>query len=150
MIRKACFTDIQIIQNLTKGFAEKKLMLALSYGEILERLRDFSLYIDTDGQIIGCVALHVSWENLAEIRSLAVREDIHRTGIGRKLIDAAIEEAKALGANKVFTLTFVPDFFAKVGFSEVERSTLPHKIWQDCMKCPFFPDCGEVAMVRDI
>ena len=151
MIRKARITDVSAIQNLTKGYAEKKLMLPLSYGDILERLRDFFLYVNNDdSEIIGCIALHASWDDLVEIRSLAVREDEQKNGIGKILIQTALEDAAALGANHVFTLTFVPDYFALAGFTEVERATLPHKIWKDCMKCPLFPDCGEVAMILDL
>ncbi len=150
MIRKACVADIGVIQRLTKEFADKKQMLPLSYGDIIERLRDFLLYIDASDQVIGCVAAHVSWEDLVEIRSLAVSAASHGKGIGRELVSAAIADAKGLGANSIFTLTFVPDFFAKLGFTEVERSILPHKIWQDCMKCLLFPDCGETAMMLKI
>ena len=150
MIRKAKITDVAEIQNLTRGFADKKLMLPLSYGDILERLRDFFLYINENNNIIGCIALHASWDDLVEIRSLAVREDAQKTGIGKFLIQTALDDALTLGAKHVFTLTFVPDFFANAGFTEVERSTLPHKIWIDCMKCPLFPDCGEIAMMLDL
>ena len=150
MIRKARVTDIPVIQGLTKVFAEKKLMLSLSYGDIIERLRDFLLYLDKDGNVIGCIAIHVSWEDIVEIRSLAVDEKYHGSGIGGKLVQAALEDAKELGATTVFTLTFVPEFFAKSGFTQVERSTLPHKIWKDCMKCPLFPDCGETAMTLEL
>ena len=150
MIRKARVTDIPVIQGLTRVFSEKKLMLSLSYGDIIERLRDFLLYLDEDENIIGCIALHVSWEDIVEIRSLAVDEMYQGSGIGVKLVLAALEDARELGAKKVFTLTFVPEFFAKSGFTYVERSTLPHKIWQDCMKCPLFPDCGETAMILEL
>ena len=150
MIRKARVTDIPVIQGLTRVFSEKKLMLSLSYGDIIERLRDFLLYLDEDENVIGCIALHVSWEDIVEIRSLAVDEKYQGAGIGVKLVLAALEDARELGAKKVFTLTFVPDFFAKSGFTHVERSTLPHKIWKDCMKCPLFPDCGETAMILEL
>ncbi len=150
MIRKARVTDVKVIQALTKPFAEKGKMLPVSYGDITERLRDFFLYLDDSGEPIGCIALHVSWEDLVEIRTLAVKEEAQGHGIGTKLIQAALDEARELQAKKVFTLTFVPDFFSRSGFVEVEHSTLPHKIWQDCMKCVLFPDCGETAMSMEL
>ena len=150
MIRKAHTNDVAIIHNLTKDFAADGLMLALSFGDITERLRDFLLYLDEDNTPIGCIALHVVWEGLVEIRSLAVKKNVQKKGIGKKLVEAALLDARELGATKTFTLTFVPDFFKKSGFKVVDRSTLPHKVWQDCIKCPLFPDCGETAMTLEL
>lgn len=147
MIRKAKVGDVAVIHALVKDFARQKLMLALSFGDITERLRDFLLYIDdTTGKVLGCAALHIVWEGLAEVRSLAVSVDAQKMGLGRKLVEALLAEARELECDEIFTLTFVPEFFAKLGFVEVDRATLPHKVWQDCTKCPLFPDCGETAM----
>lgn len=150
MIRKAKVDDIAAIHKLVKEFAAKDLMLGLSFGDITERIRDFQLYINDDGKILGCVALHVVWEGLVEVRSLAVDESQQGTGLGRVLLEAAIEDARSIGATRAFTLTFVPKFFEKMGFSYIERSELPHKVWQDCTKCHLFPDCGETAMIFDL
>lgn len=148
MIRKAKVTDVAVIHALVRDFARQNLMLALSFGDITERLRDFQLYVDdATGKVLGCAALHIVWEGLAEVRSLAVCAEAQKQGLGRKLVEALLEDARSLACAEVFTLTFVPGFFARLGFKEVDRSTLPHKVWQDCTKCPLFPDCGETAML---
>jgi amino-acid N-acetyltransferase len=102
------------------------------------------------GRIIGCSALHISWENLAEIKSLAVTSNKQRKGIGRELILVCLKEAKNLGAKKVFALTYRPDFFKKFGFRRIKNSALPHKIWAECCNCPKFPDCKEIAVMREV
>lgn len=148
MIRKAKVGEVAAIHALVRDFARQNLMLPLSFGDITERIRDFQLYIDDEsGQIAGCAALHVVWEGLAEVRSLAVSAEFQKRGIGKALVEALLEDARALGVQDVFTLTFVPDFFERLGFACVDRSTLPHKVWQDCTKCALFPDCGETAMI---
>ena len=148
-IRKAKVTDVAAIQALVRPFAEERRMLALSIGDITERLRDF-LLLEDGGAPIGCVAVHVVWDRLVEIRSLAVLKARQGEGLGRKLVDAAKREARDLGATQVFTLSFVPDFFRKQGFSTVDRRVLPHKVWQDCTHCPLFPDCGETALMLEL
>lgn len=150
MIRKAKVTDVPVIHSLVRTFAGDNLMLPLSFGDITERLRDFQLFTDSKGYVLGCVALHVTWETLVEVRSLAVSRDHHGGGIGRKLVEAALADARELGAIEAFTLTFVPDFFKKMGFAEVDRAELPHKVWHDCIKCSLFPDCGEIAMKMEL
>lgn len=148
-IRKAKFNDVPVIQGLVKPFADARKMLALSFGDITERLRDFLILEDGD-EPIGCVAVHVVWEGLVEVRSLAVAEAHQKEGLGRMLVDAAKREARELGARQLFTLSFVPDFFRKLGFVVVDRSAVPHKVWQDCIHCPFFPDCGETALMLEL
>ena len=103
-----------------------------------------------DGQVVGCGALHVVWADLAEIRSLAVTQDWLGMGVGRKIMEALIEEARSLGLPSVFALTYRQDFFERMGFHVVPRETLPHKIWGECLDCPQFPNCNEVAMTIDI
>lgn len=146
-IRRAHVDDVAVIHALVRDFARENLMLSLSFGDITERLRDFHLVEDENGVVVGCAALHIVWEGLAEVRSLAVSRQVQGKGLGRMLIDALLEDARALQVTEVFTLTFVPDFFSKLGFVEIDRSTLPHKVWQECTRCPLFPDCGETAMV---
>jgi amino-acid N-acetyltransferase len=121
-------------------------MIPLSIGETLERIRSFLVAVTPDGVIAGCIAVDPTWEFLVEIRSLAVERSMHRHGIGRQLMHAALEDAREFGAKEVFTLTYVPDFFKRFGFEVVSRDTLPHKVWLVCVKCPRFPDCGEVPM----
>lgn len=149
MLRKAGIADIKQIQRLINGFADKDLMLGRSLNELYENLRDFFVY-EEKGRIIGCGALHICWDDLVEIKSLAVESRYQKQGIGRQLVEACIEEAKGLGAGSVFTLTYVPDFFRKLGFKKIEHKKLPHKIWAECINCPKFPDCQETALIRKI
>jgi len=149
MIRRARVKDVQRIQKLINQYAEERLMLPRARSEIYDHLRDFFVAVEDD-TIIGCVALHVTWEDLAEIRSLAVDHASIKKGIGRALVAACEEEARELLIPKVFTLTFVTKFFEKLGYQKVEKETLPHKVWTECIKCPFFPNCDEVAMVKSI
>jgi len=124
-------------------------MLPRSLSSIYENIRDFRVIAGGD-RIMGCAALQVYWEDIAEIRSLAVIEEIQGEGWGRALVDDCLREARALKLPRVFTLTFTPPFFKKFGFSEIEKEKLPHKIWKDCIHCPHFPDCKEVALIRDL
>ena len=145
MIRKARTADVNTIQELVKQFADQELMLPLAVGEIYERLRDFHV-AEIEGRIVGTGAIHVTWESLAELRSLAVMAEHQNQEVGSKLIHAMLEDARGLGTTEVFTLTYVPEFFKKFGFEEIDRHTLPHKVWVDCTKCHKFPDCSEVAL----
>lgn len=145
-IRRARLPDVGAIVKVTKVFGEEGIMIPLSIGDTLERLRAFQVAVDDAGEIVGCVAVDATWDFLVEIRSLAVRKDCHGHGIGRMLMDAALADARDFGAQEAFTLTYVPDFFTRFGFSIVNRDTLPHKVWLACVKCPRFPDCGEVPM----
>lgn len=144
-IRKALLSEVVPIHRLVNEFAGGDLMLALSVGDVTDRLRDF--WVACEGnELIGSVALHVTWNKLVEIRSLAVRKDHQKRGLGKRLVKAALKEAKELGAEEVFTLTYVPGYFKRFGFRTCDRNELPHKVWVDCVKCPKFPDCGETAM----
>jgi len=149
MIRNAKLTDISAIQSVVRDFGTKGLMLPLSIGEITERIRDFYLY-EIDNQIVGTIALHATWGTLAEIRSLAVLNQYQKKNLGYELMKFAIKEAVAIGATQLFALTYIPEFFKKFGFKIVDRSTLPHKVWHDCIKCTKFPDCDEIAVLKDI
>lgn len=149
MIRKAQIADVKNIQKLLMTFANRGDMLSRSLSELYESLRDF--YVDEeDGVILGAAALHIVWEDLAEVRSVAVMEDAGRKGKGGRLVEACISEAREIGLQRIFCLTYKPDFFAKHGFRLVDKSELPHKVWGDCIKCPKFPDCDENAMILDL
>ncbi len=149
-IRKARLPDVQAIVNVTREFGREGIMIPLSLGDTLERVRNFLVAELADGTIIGCVAVDATWDRLVEIRSLAVATEWQKHNIGRKLVNAALDEAREFGALEVFTLTYVPDFFAKFGFEIIDRNTLPHKVWLVCVKCPKFPDCGEIALKRSL
>ena len=147
LIRKAVVQDVEQIQKLVNGYAKDGMMLPRSLSELYDNIRDFTVSVSGD-QLLGCCALHVCWDNLAEVASFAVRQDAHHQGLGSKLLHASMGEAQELGINTVFTLTRVPDYFRKYGFAEVDKKTLPHKVWSDCIKCPRFPDCDEIAMAK--
>ncbi len=146
-IRKAKIGDVSQIQKLINQFAKQELMLPRSLSDIYESLRDFWI-CEFNNRIIGCCALHVTWKDLAEVRSLAVNKRYQRRGIGRQLINAAINEARELGCKSVFALTYIPDYFRKYGFRRISKERLPHKIWAECINCPKFPDCKEVALIK--
>jgi len=152
MIRKAVSRDVAVIHKLLMDFAEKGLLLPRSLSELYDHLRDFFVLEEqgSQGAIVAVCALGVCWENLGEIRSLAVAQGYQKNNYGARLVERCLQDAKSLGLTKIFTLTYVPDFFAKIGFMVVEKSALPHKIWADCLKCPRFPDCDETAMVIEL
>lgn len=145
MIRKAKLTDAKEIHALAMEFAKRGEMLARSFAQIYECIRDYFVYEHRE-KVIGVCALHVTWENLAEVRSLAVSQSGQLSGVGRKLVQACIDEAKTLEISNIFALTYKPDFFKKLGFEIIEKNELPHKVWADCINCPKFPDCDEIAM----
>ncbi|MBD3184112.1 N-acetyltransferase [Candidatus Poribacteria bacterium] len=149
MIRKATVDDVKTIQKLVNKHAEKGEMLPRSMGDICDNIRDFFIY-EEDGVVIGCCALHVTWVDLAEVRSLAVVTEAQGKGVGRSLLDACIHDAKKMNINRVFALTYKPVFFCKIGFNVIDKNDLPHKVWIDCVKCIKFPDCDEVAVVMDL
>ena len=148
MIRKARVGDVAEIQKLIMAFAEKNEMLPRSVGDLYECLRDFYVY-EEDGKILGCGALHVVWEDLGEVKSVAVREECRGRGIGSKLVAKCIEEMEVLGMGRVFVLTYQPDFFRKLGFKPIKKEKLPHKVWTECIRCPQFPDCKEEALIYE-
>ncbi len=149
MIRKAAIDDIKDMQELINFYAKADRMLPRSLNELYENIRDFFVY-EEGGKILGCCALHVAWENLAEIKSLAVEESQQKKGIGVMLVKEALSDAKKLKVKRVFALTYVPLFFEKLGFKRIEHAELPHKIWSECIKCVKFPDCAENALALDI
>lgn len=149
MIRKARMADVKGIHGLIAEYAKKGDMLPRSLADIYENLRDYFVFLGNDGELVGSAAIHIMWEDLAEVRSLAVREGRMRRGVGTQLVESCISEAIMLGIARVFALTYKPDFFEKLGFHVVDKAELPQKIWADCLKCSKFPDCDEVALVAD-
>ena len=150
MIRKASIRDARQIQELINVYASKNLMLFRSLNEIYEFIRDYWIY-EENKKIIACCALHmVGWKSLSEIKSLAVAKKRQKKGIGKKLVEICLKEAKELKSKQVFALTYVPDFFRKLGFKRISKLKLPHKIWSECYKCPKFPKCNEEAMLKKV
>ncbi len=149
MIRKAVPGDVKEIQKLIKQYSTKGGILPRSLSELYDHLRDLFVYT-RNRKVIGICALHLCWEDLAEIRSLAVREEDRKKGIGTKLVKACLDESKALGIKRVFALTYQSAFFEGLGFKKVDKAVLPHKIWTDCLKCVKFPDCDEIALVKEL
>jgi amino-acid N-acetyltransferase len=150
MIRKARMGDVKAIQKLISEYARKGDMLPRSLSEIYENLRDYFVCVEDGEGIVGSAAIHIMWEDLAEVRSVAVRDDRMRRGVGTQLVEACISEAIVLGIGRVFALTYKPEFFEKMGFAQVDKAELPQKIWTDCLKCSKFPDCDEVALIADL
>jgi amino-acid N-acetyltransferase len=145
-IEKAKISNVPQMHKLINYFAEKDEMLPRSLSELYENMRDCFVAKDGD-RLLGCVALHVFWSDLAEIRSLAVAEDSRDKGIGVALIKACMQEAEELGIATVFCLTYRPDLFKKFEFQQVDKMELPRKVWSECYRCPKFPDCDEVALI---
>ncbi|MGD0352025.1 MAG: N-acetyltransferase [Dehalococcoidia bacterium] len=146
-VEKAKINDAQRIHELVNSFADKGEMLPRALSEIYENLRDFFVVRDKNSQLIGCVALHINWADLAEVKSLAVSEDKQAKGLGSVLIKACLDEAKELGIPTVFCLSYKPGFFEKYNFRRVDKMELPRKVWSECYRCPKFPDCDEVALI---
>lgn len=149
MLRKANIEDIEKIYKLINAFAAKNEMLPRSLSELYENIRDFFVFYQKE-ILVGCAALHIFWKDIAEIKSLAVLQSHQRKGIGRELVNVCKQEARKLRIEKLFVLTYAPEFFEKCGFHRVEKSTLPHKVWSECVKCHKFPDCGEIPLVLEL
>lgn len=149
MIRKAKLQEVGAIYRLVMDQAQAGHLLPRAMSDLYDQLRDFSVIIDeASGEIVGCGALHIVWEDLAEIRSLVVEPSFQGKGIGTRLIEALLEEATSMGATRVFVLTYRPLLFERMGFQTVDKGQLPHKIWADCIRCTKFPECDEIALVR--
>jgi len=146
-VERARIKDVEKIHKLINRYAERGVMLARPLSEIYENIRDYFV-VRQGEQLIGCAALHVNWSDLAEIKSLAVEEDICGQGIGASLVEACLGEAGGLGIATIFCLTYAPGFFERLGFAQVDKGELPRKVWTECYRCPKFPDCDEVALVR--
>lgn len=148
-VRKATIADIKLVHKFINDFAKREEMLPRALNELYESLRDF-IIVEEKGEIRGVCALRILWEDLAEIRSLAVKEEYQRKGIGKLMVKKCLKEAKELGIKRVFALTYQPGFFRKLGFKDIDKAKLPHKIWGDCVKCPKFPECDEHALIIEV
>lgn len=147
-IRHAKIEDVDSIHSLISTFAERDRMLFRSKADIYENLQTF--YVAWDGKVVGCCALSIIWNDLCEVKSLAVAKECAGKGIGRKLVENLTEDAKNLGLPRIFALTLEPGFFEKLGFERIDRHQLPMKVWRDCARCPKQDHCDEVAMVKDV
>ena len=148
-VRKAKISDVSSIHALVSSYAELDRMLFRSKADIYENLQTFTV-AEIDGKVAGCCALQIIWSDLAEIKSLAVDKASSGGQIGSLLVTAMVEEAAQLGIKQVFALTLEPGFFEKAGFAEVDKDTLPMKVWSDCAKCPKQDNCDEIAVIRSI
>ncbi len=149
MMRKAKISDVKEIQKLINQYAKSGEMLPRSLNQIYEQLQNFYV-VELSGKIAGCCELFITWEDLAEVKALAVAPAYKGKGLGSALVKKCISTAKQLGVKKVFALTFKPNFFLKLGFKIVSKEVMPHKIWFECVKCPLFPDCNEVPVMKEI
>jgi len=148
-IRPAKVKDVKPMHSIIEFYANRQEMLHRPINDIYENIQEFSVCEDK-GKVVGCGALHVSWEDLAEIKALAIASGYQKKGIGSKLVSELENRAKDLGIKKVFALTFKPPFFSKLGYKKIKRDELPHKIWGECVKCHLFPDCGEVPLAKHL
>ncbi|MBI5015617.1 MAG: N-acetyltransferase [Deltaproteobacteria bacterium] len=137
------------MKALLDDFARSGDLLARSRLSLYETIRDFFVLKEGD-ELVGLSALHICWIDLAEVRSLAVRRDRQGKGYGRVLVERCLDDARRLGLRRVFALTYRPEFFGSLGFQQVDKSELPHKVWQDCVHCAKFPECDETAVMRDL
>jgi amino-acid N-acetyltransferase len=146
VIRKARVEDVPHIQKLIHIFADRGEMLHRSLNELYETMRDFTI-VEEQGRIVACAAVHVTWDDLAELKSVAVAPDTQGRGYGKLVVNRCLEEARELGLRRVFALTYKPEFFARFGFQIIDRNMLPHKVWGECIKCHKYPNCNETAMM---
>ncbi len=145
MIRNAKVSDSKVIQQLVNQYAKKGEMLSLSLNDVFERLYEYVLF-EEDGNIVGVAALHPMWDEVAEIRSLAVDDNAKGAGIGKKLVLFLLDRAREMGFSSVFALTYQQEFFVRCGFSVTDIEKLPKKVWTDCLKCVKYPNCDEIAV----
>ncbi|MFI4912533.1 MAG: N-acetyltransferase [Sedimentisphaeraceae bacterium JB056] len=150
IIRNAKVSDAKAIHSIISDFAEFDRMLFRSMASIYENIQTFIVAEDDNKQVVGCAAMAVLWSDLAEVKSLAVKREMSGQGIGKKLVNEAVNKAKRLGVTRIFALTLEPIFFEKAGFIRVDRKTLPMKVWSDCANCPKQDQCDEVAFILDL
>ena len=145
--RKARFDDIESIYGLVNIYAAQGEMLPRSRNTLYENLRDM-VVAEEEGRVIGVGALHIMWDRLAEVRMMAITPEHTRQGIGAEIVQLLLNEGDVLGIEKVFTLTYKPNFFRKLGFIRISREELPQKVWKECIDCPKYPNCDEIAMIK--
>lgn len=149
-IRKAMMKDAKAIHSIIKDRTRDAMVLPRPLNSIYSHLRDFFVAEDESGNIVGCCALAISWDYLAEVRSLVVVPEAQGSGLGGRMVESCIQEARELGIRDVFALTNIESFFVKLGFKETDKNVLPQKIWADCINCPLFPDCDEIPMIMEL
>ena len=147
--RKPAFDDIEPIYNLVMEYANDGVMLPRSRNTLYETIRDMIVAVDEENRVVGVGALHIIWDELAEVRITAVSPESTRQGIGAEIVSRLLEDGRSLGVKRFFTLTYKPGFFQTLGFRTITKNELPHKVWKDCIECPKFPDCDEIAMELD-
>lgn len=149
--RQAIFADVEEIYNLIAGYASQGIMLPKPHNVLYETIREFVVAEEiSEKKIVGTGALHLTWNELAEVRSMAVHENYKRQGIGAEIVKKLLEEGREVGVKKFFTLTYSPQFFQSLGFKTTTKESLPHKIWKECIECPKFPNCDEIAMTLEV
>jgi len=149
-LRDAHVGDVPAMAALLNDYAERGLMLHRSRSELYDRIRDYRVAVQPDGQVVGVAGLRVMWANLAEVYALAVAPSARRLGLGRKLVESTVELARELGIHRVFALTYERAFFERCSFEVVDRRMLPLKVWGECVRCPKHEACDEIAMVREL
>lgn len=149
--RQARFSDVEEIYNLITGYASQGIMLPKPHNVLYETIREFVVAEEISSKkIVGTGALHLTWNELAEVRSMAVHQDFKRHGIGAEIVKKLLSEGREVGVKKFFTLTYTPQFFQSLGFKTTTKETLPHKIWKECIECSKFPNCDEIAMTLEL
>ena len=149
LYRKAKISDVEKIHQLISYYANQNQMLPRSRSSLYEGIREFTV-AEFAGELIASGALHIIWEDLAEIRALAVAEKFVKQGIGRHLVELFVKEARELEIKQLFALTYQPDFFEKCGFKVIAKENLPQKVWKECVNCPLFPNCEETAVILNL
>ena len=147
--RKPTFDDVEAIYQMVYDYAQEGAMLARSRNALYETLRDM-VVAEENRRIVGVGGLHFIWDKLAEVRTMAVAVGYTRQGIGAEIVRRLLGEGRQYGVARVFTLTYQAEFFATLGFHKVAKEELPPKVWKDCIDCPKFPNCDEIAMVLDL
>ena len=149
-IRKAKLTDVPHIHRLVNHYAGERIMLPRTLTDIYENVWEFSVMAEDDGRLVGCGALKLYNQEVAEIRSLCVDETLKSKGVGREIMEELLDEAEAFGLKTVFALTVVPTFFEKLGFHQTPRERFPTKVWRDCLKCERYTCCDEKAVTMEL
>jgi amino-acid N-acetyltransferase len=148
--RKAVMRDIPSLLSVINGYATQGVMLPRTEFELAEGIRDFTVALDAAGKLVGCTALHFYTPTAAEVRSLAVDPSHKGRGLGRQLVESVEREAEDIGISSLFAFTYVPGFFAQLGYAQVDRGLLPQKAWKDCLRCPKFQNCDEIAVFKKL
>jgi amino-acid N-acetyltransferase len=149
-IRPARASDVPGIHQQVQIFADQGLMIRRSMAELYQSIREFLVAVDDQNRVVGCVALHVFWADLSEIRCLAVAEQVQGLGIGRRLVESCREMARELEIKSIFALTSSTGFFERCGYHQIDRAELPQAVWSECVRCPAFPNCQETALIRSV